>query len=147
MAKPRTQDHAAPGIEEVGMYATRSEDRGTPSKRHGHQNEVHHTERKNVRPIQSMRASDKGFSIIAGRPRKKPWEQKATIVLRFEQETYQRIRRLAAKRRCSVSQAAELLIRTQESEKIEPTLPVDYSHLMNKHATYTVSQILNEPLK
>ena len=54
MAKPRTQDHATPGVEEVGMYATRSEDRGTPSKRHGHQNEVHHTERKNVRPIQSM---------------------------------------------------------------------------------------------
>ena len=91
-----------------------------------------------------MRASDKGFNILTGRPRKKPWEQKATLVLRLEQETYQRIRRLAARRKCSVSQAAELLIRTQESERVEPTLPVDYSHIMPKNS-YTVTQILNQP--
>jgi len=92
-----------------------------------------------------MRANDNGFSIVAGRPRKKPWEQKASLVLRLEQETYQRIRRLADKRKCSVSQAAELLIRTQESERIEPTLPVDYSHILNKGGSYTVSQLLNLP--
>jgi hypothetical protein len=92
-----------------------------------------------------MRASDNGFRIVTGRPRKKPWEQKASVVLRLEQETYQRIRRLADKRKCSVSQAAELLIRTQESERIEPTLPVDYSHILNKAGSYTVSQLLNLP--
>ncbi len=92
-----------------------------------------------------MRANDKGFSMIVGRKRKKPWEQKAVVVLRLEQETYQRIRRLASKRRCSVSQAAELLIRTQESEKIEPTMPVDYSYLLNKRNSYSVTQILNTP--
>ena len=92
-----------------------------------------------------MRANDKGFSMIVGRKRKKPWEQKAVVVLRLEQETYQRIRRLASKRRCSVSQATELLIRTLESEKIEPTMPVDYSHLLNKRNSYSVTQILNTP--
>ena len=90
-----------------------------------------------------MRASDKGFNIVTGRRRKKPWEVKAIIVLRLEQETFQRIRRLAQREKCSVSQAAEMLIRTADSEKIEPTLPVDYSHLINKANTYTVSQILN----
>jgi predicted DNA-binding ribbon-helix-helix protein len=92
-----------------------------------------------------MRPSDKGFSMVSGRPRKKPWELKATVALRLEQETYQRLRRLANRRRCSISQAAELLMRTQESEKIEPTLPVDYSHLLKKSNGYTVSQILNLP--
>jgi macrodomain Ter protein organizer (MatP/YcbG family) len=92
-----------------------------------------------------MRANDKGFSMIAGRKRLKPWEQKAVLVVRLEQETYQRIRRLAKKRRCSVSQAVELLIRTAESEKIEPTMPVDYSHLLNKKNSYSVTQILNTP--
>ena len=91
-----------------------------------------------------MRANDKGFNIVAGRPRQKPWEQKASVVIRLEQETYQRIRRLADKRKCSVSQAVELLIRTQESEKIEPTLPVDFSHIL-KGGSYTVSQLLNLP--
>lgn len=94
-----------------------------------------------------MRASDKGFSIVSGRPRHKPWEQKATIVLRLEQETYQRIRRLAENRKCSVSKAAELLFRTPDAEKIEPTLPVDYSHLLNKGGSYTVSQLLTAATK
>jgi hypothetical protein len=91
-----------------------------------------------------MRASDKGFSMVSGRPRKKPWEQKAMLAVRLEQETYQRIRRLAQRKKCSVSRAVELLIRTQESEKIEPTMPVDYSHLLNKSHGYTVYQLLEQ---
>ena len=93
----------------------------------------------------AKRASDEGFSMICGRPRYKPWEQKATIVLRLSQETYQRIRRLSSLRRCSVSQAAELLMRTEESEKIEPTMPIDYSFLEKKGNNYTVLDILNLP--
>lgn len=89
-----------------------------------------------------MRANDKGFNIVAGRPRHKPWERKATVVLRLEEETHQRIRRLAKRRNSSLSQAAEVLFRTEDSEKIEPTLPVDYSHLL-KGGSYTVSQLLN----
>ena len=91
-----------------------------------------------------MRANDKGFNIVCGRPRHKPWEKKATVVLRLEEETHQRIRRLAKKRNCSISQAAEVLFRTGDSERIEPTLPVDYSHLF-KGGSYTVSQLLNLP--
>ena len=48
-------------------------------------------------------------------------------------------------RRCSVSQAAELLMRTEESEKIEPTMPIDYSFLEKKGNSYTVLDILNLP--
>ncbi len=91
-----------------------------------------------------MRASDKGFNIVCGRPRHKPWEKRATVVLRLEEETHQRIRRLAKKRNCSISQAAEVLLRTDDAERIEPTLPVDYSHLL-KGGNYTVYQILNSP--
>jgi hypothetical protein len=93
-----------------------------------------------------MRANDNGFNIVCGRPRHKPWEKKATVVLRLEEETHQRIRRLAKKRNCSISQAAEVLFRTGDSEMIEPTLPVDYSHIL-KGGSYTVSQLLNLPKK
>jgi hypothetical protein len=92
-----------------------------------------------------MRASDKGFNIVTGRKRKKPWEQKATVTMRLEQETYQRMRRLATRLKCSISEAAELLLGTPDSEKIEPTLPVDYSHLLKKGGSYTISQLLNLP--
>ena len=80
-----------------------------------------------------MRASDKGFNIVTGRRRKKPWEHKAVLVLRLEQETFQRIRRLAQREKCSVSQAAEMLIRTADSEKIEPTLRLTTPTCLTKH--------------
>jgi hypothetical protein len=85
--------------------------------------------------------SDKGYNILAGRPRKKPWEHKVTMVFTLQQETYQRIVRLAKREKRTKSDALELLIRTQEAEQIEPTLPVDYSHLMPQRG-YAVSQIL-----
>ena len=140
----------------MGMYATRRKDSRTPQGWAGNRHHQDHPQRENLRAIQGdiplrfnpttrMRVSDNGFKIVTGRPRHKPWEQKASLVIRLEQETYQRIRRLADKRKCSVSQAVELLIRTQESEKIEPTLPVDYSHILNKGGNYTVSQLLNLP--
>jgi len=130
----------------MGMHEAIGTDSGSAESRDGHPHNTNHPQRQNLRPIPpSMRVSDKGFSMVSGRPRKKPWEQKATVALRLEQETYQRLRRLANRRRCSISQAAELLIRTQESEKIEPTMPVDYSHLLKKGVGYTVSQILNLP--
>jgi predicted DNA-binding protein len=89
-----------------------------------------------------MKRKDSG-PIAAGRPRLKPWEQKITATFRLEQETYQRIVRLAKREGRSMSAAVELLIRTQESEKIEPTLPVDYSILTQLQKGYMVSQILD----
>jgi hypothetical protein len=47
--------------------------------------------------------------------------------------------------KCNPSQAAELLMRTEESEKIEPTMPIDYSFLQKKGNSYTVLDILNLP--
>ncbi len=146
VATPWLQTHAAASPRKVGMYATRRKDSRTPQGWAGNRHHQNHPQRENIRPIPSiMRVSDNGFKIVTGRPRKKPWEQKASLVIRLEQETYQRIRRLADKRKCSVSQAVELLIRTADSEKIEPTLPVDYSHILNKGGSYTVSQLLNLP--
>jgi len=130
----------------MGVHAPLCADLGAAASGSEHPDEDGHQQWENLRPIPNpMRASDKGFSMISGRPKKKPWEQKAAIVLRLEQETYQRIRRLALRKDCSVSQAAELLFRTPDSEKIEPTLPVDYSHIMKKGGYYTISQLLNTP--
>lgn len=91
-----------------------------------------------------MKARDNGFKITAGRPRMKPWEQNVTVTFRLSQETYQRIMRLAKREKRTRSAALEILIRTEESEKIEPTLPVDYSHLLNPQRGYILSNILDE---
>jgi hypothetical protein len=135
----------------MGMYEAGSTNRGTPQQRYRYQHYEGEIQRQNLRTIQGImkkrakRASDEGFSMICGRQRHKPWEQKATIVLRLSQETYQRIRRLSLRNKCNPSQAAELLMRTEESEKIEPTMPIDYSHLQKKGNSYTVLDILNLP--
>lgn len=89
-----------------------------------------------------MRTKDENFKIVTGRPRKKPWEQKANITLRLDQATYQRIRRLAGRKKCSVSAAVELLLATEDAERIEPTVAVDYSYLSKKVVGYTSSKII-----
>lgn len=90
-----------------------------------------------------MRARDNGYKITAGRPRHKPWEQKVAVNFTLQQETYQRIMRLAKREGRTPSSALEVLIRTQESEKIEPTLPVDYSMMTQFQKGYAISQILD----
>ena len=90
-----------------------------------------------------MRPSDNGFRIGAGRPRSKPWEQKSTLVVKLTPETYQRIERLAKREGRSKSEALELLIRTPDAEKIEPTLPVDYSKVIHPQRGYAITQILD----
>lgn len=147
MAPAGLQAHSTPGARQMGLHAPLCADLGATKPGDEHPDEDGHQQWENLRPIQDpMKASDKGFSMISGRPKKKPWEKKATIVLRLEQETYQRIRRLAARKGCSVSQAAERLFRTTDSEKIEPTLPVDYSHILTDGGHYTIYQLLNTPI-
>lgn len=91
-----------------------------------------------------MRKGDDGYKIGAGRPRLKPWEQKATVTFRLQQETYQRIVRLAKREGRSMSAALELLVRTQESEEIEPTIPVNYANFLEPRCGYSVTTILDQ---
>ena len=95
----------------------------------------------------SKRKGDEGFRIVAGRPRLKPWEQRATASFRLSYETYQRIQRLAKRQGINQSKALELLVRTEESERIEPTQVVDYSKICSRSNGYTVTNILNKHFK
>ncbi len=89
---------------------------------------------------------DNGFKLIKGRPRHKPWEQRVTATFRLTYETYQRIQRLAKREGIISSKALEMLVRTVESEKIEPTQVVDYAKIHNKGG-YTCSNILDKYFK
>jgi|GEM_PF-5367933 cytidylate kinase len=87
---------------------------------------------------------DNGFRLVAGRPRLKPWEQRITVTFRLSYETYQRIQRLAKREKILMSKALEKLVRTEESERIEPTIPVDYSKIHHRERGYTVTKILDK---
>lgn len=90
---------------------------------------------------------DDGFRLVAGRPRLKPWEQRITVTFRLSYETYQRIQRLAKREKILMSKALEKLVRTEESERIEPTIPVDYSKIHHRERGYTVTKILDKHFK
>jgi predicted DNA-binding protein len=92
-------------------------------------------------------SKDKGYKILVGRPRLKPWEQRITASFRLTYETYQRIQRLAKREKIVPSKALELLVRTAESEEIEPTQVVDYSKINNKGTGYSVTSILDKHFK
>lgn len=87
---------------------------------------------------------DNGFRLVAGRPRLKPWEQRITVTFRLSYETYQRIQRLAKREKILMSKALEKLVRTEESERIEPTIPVDYTKIHHRERGYTVTKILDK---
>lgn len=95
----------------------------------------------------SKRTRDNGYRFCAGRARLKPWEQRITASFRLTYETYQRIQRLAKREKIQPSKALEKLIRTMESEKIEPTLPVDYTKIHHRERGYTVTSILDKYFK
>jgi hypothetical protein len=92
-------------------------------------------------------SKDNGYKINVGRPRHKPWEQKVTASFRLTYETYQRIQRLAKREGIIPSKALELLVRTEESEKIEPTQAVDYSKIKQRSTGYSVTNILDKHFK
>jgi len=66
---------------------------------------------------------------------------------RLSYETYQRIQRLAKREGTTISKALERLVRTEESERIEPTIPVDYSKIHHRERGYTVTKILDKHFK
>lgn len=90
---------------------------------------------------------DDGFKLCAGRPRLKPWEQRITATFRLSYETYQRIQRLAKREKILMSKALEKLVRTEESERIEPTQVVDYTKIHHRERGYTVTNILDKHFK
>ena len=90
---------------------------------------------------------DDGFRLCAGRPRSKPWEQRITATFRLTYETYQRIQRLSKREGTTISKALEKLVRTDESERIEPTIPVDYSKIHHRERGYSVTSILDKHFK
>jgi hypothetical protein len=92
-------------------------------------------------------SKDEGFRINVGRPRHKPWEQRVTASFRLTYETYQRIQRLSKREGINKSQALELLVRTEESERVEPTQVVDYSKIAHCGTGYTVTHILDKHFK
>ena len=94
-----------------------------------------------------QKGRDNGYRFCAGRARHKPWEQRITASFRLTYETYQRIQRLAKREGIQPSKALEKLVRTLESEKIEPTLPVDYSKIHHRERSYTVTIILDKYFK
>lgn len=92
-------------------------------------------------------SKDNGFRLNPGRPRLKPWEQRITASFRLTYETYQRIQRLAKREGIIPSKALELLVRTEESERIEPTQVVDYSKIHHRSSGYSVTNILDKHFK
>lgn len=70
-------------------------------------------------------------------------ERGIQITVRVTPETYQRIQRLAKKQGCTYSKAVERLIRTEESEKIEKTLPIDKLSLIDTRKKYSITNILD----
>jgi hypothetical protein len=90
------------------------------------------------------RTRDDGYRFCGGRARHKPWEQRITATFRLTYETYQRIQRLAKREGIQPSKALEMLVRTMESESIEPTIPVDYSKIHHRERGYSVTNILDK---
>ena len=70
-------------------------------------------------------------------------ERGIQITVRVTPETYQRIQRLSKKLECTYSKAVERLIRTEESERIEKTLPIDKLSLIDTRKKYSITNILD----
>jgi len=85
----------------------------------------------------------KKFRFVGGRDPIPPEERGVQVALRLTVETYQRVQRLAKRLKCTESKAIERLIRTEESEKIEKTQPVDKLALIDMRKRYSITNILN----
>ena len=70
-------------------------------------------------------------------------ERGIQITVRVTPETYQRIQWLSKKLECTYSKAVERLIRTEESERIEKTLPIDKLSLIDTRKKYSITNILD----
>jgi hypothetical protein len=85
----------------------------------------------------------KGFVFNCGRTPMTAEERGMQITIRITAETYQRIQRLSKRLKCTQAQAVERLIRTEESERIEKTQPIDKSTLIDMRKKYSITNILN----
>ena len=85
----------------------------------------------------------KKFRFVGGRDPMPPEERGVQVALRLTVETYQRVQRLAKRLKCTESKAIERLIRTEESERIEKTQPIDKSSLIDMRKRYSITNILN----
>lgn len=57
------------------------------------------------------------------------------------------MQRLAKREKITISKALEKLVRTEESERIEPTQVVDYTKIHHRERGYTVTNILDKHFK
>ena len=85
----------------------------------------------------------KGFIFNCGRTPMTAEERGVQITIRITAETYQRIQRLSKRLKCTQAQAVERLIRTEESERIEKTQPIDKLALIDMRKRYSITNILN----
>jgi hypothetical protein len=94
--------------------------------------------------VKMSREDMKKFRFVGGRDPMPPEERGVQVALRLTVETYQRVQRLAKKLKCTESKAIERLIRTEESERIEKTQPIDKSSLIDMRKRYSITNILNK---
>lgn len=84
------------------------------------------------------------FSFGAGRQRKQIQDKKINIGVSLSVETFKRVDNLSKRLDCSISSAIERLIRTQESELIEPTPEINWEEFMEKRSFYRLTDVLED---
>jgi macrodomain Ter protein organizer (MatP/YcbG family) len=83
------------------------------------------------------------FSFGSGRRRNQLQDKKINIRVSLSVETFKRVDNLAKRLDCSLSSAVERLIRTQESESIEPTREVNWDEYKAKRQFYQLTDVLD----
>jgi hypothetical protein len=82
------------------------------------------------------------FAFGSGRKRNQIQDKKINIRVSLSVETFKRVDNLSKRIDCSLSSAVERLIRTQESEGIEPTPEVNWDEYKEKRAFYRLTDVL-----
>ncbi len=83
------------------------------------------------------------FGFGSGRKRNQLQDKKINIRVSLSVETFKRVDNLAKRLDCSLSSAVERLIRTQESESIEPTPEVNWDEFKAKRQFYQLTDVLD----
>jgi hypothetical protein len=87
------------------------------------------------------------FSFGSGRKRNQIQDKKVNTRVSFSVETFRRVTSLSERLDCSFSSAVERLIRTAESEAIEPTPVVDWNEFKKKRNFYCLTNVLDASFK
>ena len=83
------------------------------------------------------------FGFGSGRKRNQLQDKKINIRVSLSVETFKRVDSLSKRLDCSLSSAVERLIRTQESEGIEPTREVNWDEYKAKRQFYQLTDVLD----